>query len=266
MSRRLIPAFVAGAVVVGFSGLNVAHAVQVQVTIENLAPAGGVALSPFFLAAHDGTFDAFDAGAAASAATQNVAEFGNGGPQIAAFNSAYPAGVATTLVATTNAFGPGIFLPGGAGSVVLTLDPSLNRYLSFGAMVVPSNDFFLGNDSPTAVQLFDAGGNFVASTLTLTGTNIWDAGTEVNAPFGAAFTVGQDATDHVAEGGLITPGGDFTPYAGAATAAGYSFTSAPAAGSPVARISFAVVPEPATFATAALLALPAFLGRRRHMQ
>ena len=43
---------------------------------------------------------------------------------------------------------------------------------------------FIGNESPTVVGLFDALGDFIATDFTLTGSDIWDAGTEVNQPFG----------------------------------------------------------------------------------
>ena len=45
-------------------------------------------------------------------------------------------------------FGPGIFRPGASSWIDLDLDPSIHRYLTFGSMVVPSNDAFIGNNSP----------------------------------------------------------------------------------------------------------------------
>ena len=69
--------------------------------------------------------------------------------------------------------GPGSYPPGAEGSLVLSLDPTDNRYLSFLSMVVPSNDAFIGNDDATGIELFDAMGNFVATDFTLTGSNIW---------------------------------------------------------------------------------------------
>lgn len=220
--------------------------VQVKVTIENLGPAGGIAFAPFFVAAHDGTFDAFDTGSAASLGVQNVAEFGDGSDLAAAFGSSHPGGVSGTVTATSGGFGPGIFPSGASGSLILNLDSTMHRFFSFGSMAVPSNDYFVGNESATGIELFDAGGNFVAPTVNLTGANIWDAGTEVNGLFGAAYVVGQDAADHVAENGVVTLGADFSPFLGQSTPTGAIFSEVPTTGGQIARISFSVVPEPAS--------------------
>src|SRR3989304_7931827 len=139
--------------------VSTALAVDVRVTIRNLSPDSSVALPPFTLAAHNGSFDAFDVSSAARAGIEDVAELGDGA-NLSAEATAAPASAAiATAIATQGGFGPGIFRPGASGSVVLSLDPALHRYLTYGSMVVPSNDAFLGNDSPTVVELFDAGGN-----------------------------------------------------------------------------------------------------------
>jgi hypothetical protein len=245
---------------------STARAVDVRVSIENLSPSGSVALSPFTLGAHNGGFDAFNAGSAASAGVENVAELGDGTDLTSELTAAQPSAVAATVKATVGGFGPGIFRPGASGSIVMSLDPSLHRYLSYGSMVVPSNDAFLGNDSPTAVELFDAGGNFVASDFTLTGDRIWDAGTEVNQLLGAAYVAGQDITMGTDEGGtvhLVDLATEFTPYDGSMTPAGETFSVFPTATAPVVSISFAVVPEPATLALSGLAALGVLGIRRR---
>jgi hypothetical protein len=237
-----------------------AHAQEVKllVTVESLTPANGAALSPFTFGFHNGSFDAFNPGSAASPGVENVAELGDGAAYIGELKAAHPAAVGGMLIATENAFGPGIFLPGGSGSFEFTLDSSLHRFMSFGSMVVPSNDRFVGNAAP--IELFDAGGNFVGQTLTLLGANIWDSGTEVDAHFGAAFIVGQDAMLGTPQGGVIALDNDFGVYAGAATPAGYTFSALPADGDGVAQITFTVVPAPGA---AALLGLGAMAPRRR---
>lgn len=245
-----------------------ALAVDVRVTIRNLSPDGSVALSPFTLAAHDGSFDAFDSGSAASAGVEDVAELGDGTNYKSEAMTAQATAVLATAIATQGGFGPGIYRPGASGSIVLSLDPMLNRYLSYGSMVVPSNDSFLGNDSPTAVELFDAGGNFVASDFTLTGDDIWDAGTEVNQLKGAAYVVGQDAMDGDPEGGTVHSvnlATQFSAYLGSSTPAGETFSVVPSPTSPVASISFSVVPEPAsvTLASLGVLGLVGIWHRRQ---
>lgn len=245
-----------------FAGVAGAQPMDIEVTIESLSPSNGVAFSPFTLAFHDGTYDGFDAGNAAGTGIQKIAEFGDGTDYLTDFNGSQSDGVSGTLIATNGGFGPGIFLPGASGSMTFTLDPTNNRYMNFGAMVVPSNDRFFGNDDPMAVELFDAGGNFVGQSVMLYGRDIWDAGTEVDGPFGAAFIVGQDAGDHVDQNGVIETNYDFSVYDGSMTPAGYTFSDLPTMDGALARISFRVVPAPSSLALLGLGGLAATRRRR----
>jgi len=220
----------------------------------------GAALPPFAAAFHDGTWDAFDAGAAASPGVQLLAELGDTSQSLAEFMAAQPQGVSGTVIATDNAFGPGIYLPNGSGSMIFDVDPTIHRYFSFGSMVVPSNDRFVGNDSPTAIELFDAGGNFVGNSVVVLGSEIWDAGTEVDGLFGAAFVEGQGAMDHIDQGGVIELNNDFSVWDGAMTPAGYNFIDLPNDDGGVVRISFRVIPAPSSLA---LLGLAAATTKRR---
>lgn len=260
MTRSIIVSAVG---LLALSSFAHADTVQVRVNIQSLAGANGVAFSPFTVAFHNGSYDAFSNGAAAMPGIRMVAETGGGAAYLADFAASYPQGVSGTVTATTGGFGPGIFVAGSSGTLTFTLDTTANRYFSFGSMVVPSNDMFFGNDNPAGFALFDAAGNFLNPTITLNGGNIWDAGTEVNAPFGAAFLAGQSASDHVAENGVVTPGTGFNPYLNALTAAGYNFTNLPAPGDQLARITFQIVPTPGAAAALGLGGL-AMLRRRRN--
>lgn len=259
-SKRAVASVV---VVAGLSAVADAAVVQIRVKVESLVGANGVAFSPFTVAFHDGSWDAFNNGAAASTGVQNIAESGDGTAYRAAFGAAYASGVSGTVAATVGGFGPGIYLPGASGSFTFAVDTAANRYFSYGAMVVPSNDRFFGNDSATAVALFDGLGNFLNPTINLTGADIWDAGTEVDAPFGSAFLAGQNAGDHNAQGGVVSFNHDFSAYANALTAAGYNFSNLPQSGDALARITFEIVPAPGVAGVFGLSGL-ALLRRRRH--
>lgn len=242
------------ALALGVCVVSPALAVDVRVTIENLSGPTGIAFSPLIASAHNGSVDTFNSGSAASAGVENVAELGGvGATLIGEIHSMQASAVAAPLANPDNSFSP--LLPGAKQSVVLSLSPTNNRYFSYLSMAVPSNDMFIGNDSPTSHPLFDAGGNFVGQNFTVTGSQIWDAGTEVNGLTGALFVVGQDGSVHIPENGVVHPSDlatSFSYYVGQSTPVGYVFSGGPSATTPIAAISFSVVPEPASVALAGL--------------
>lgn len=229
---------------VGLLSSVTAQAANVTISFTNLSGSHGVALSPIFAAFHDGSFDPFNSGGSASAAIEALAEMGNGMGLASGFAATQPNSIGTTVTAASNSFGPGIYLPGATGSVTLDLDPVKNRYLSYFAMVVPSNDRFIGNDAPTEIALFDAQGHFTGGTFVDNGDEIWDAGTELDGTLGAAFLVGFNGADSPAQNGVIGLNADFSVYAGRRTAAGYDFSDLPGTNVPLLQISAAAVPLP----------------------
>lgn len=183
-----------------------AHALEVTVTVENLAPNNGGVLTPVWVGFSDGSFDLYDIGVAASPGLERIAEDGNFGPLSAEF-LASGAGTIDGAV-----FGPGapdapIFFPGQVGSATFDLDPNdpSSRYFSYASMIIPSNDAFIANGNPVAHPIFDGLGNFLGGEFYIYGTMARDAGTEVNdeVPANTAF-FGQAAPDTgVVEGGTV---------------------------------------------------------------
>ncbi len=249
----------AAAATLGFATAASATSVNVTVKIENLAPVNSVSYAPLHLGFNNGSFDAFNIGGTPGAGIVSVAEGGAGNVWQADFAAADP-------TATRGTIG-GLLQPGGMRSMSFLVDTAVNPYFTFAAMVVPSNDFFIGNDSPTEYKLFNNGGSQLQiSTITLKAKEIWDAGSEVFDPSAAAF---------VGNNGLRTPQNsvvafnfaEFFGYNGLTTGAGYTFNSQLAANSDVYRISFtaAAVPEPESYAlmAAGLLALAGMARRRK---
>ena len=237
-----------------------AKQLDVTVTVENLAQTDSVSFAPLHLGFHNGTFDAFDLGQVATAPIISVAEGGSGIDWQPAFAAADPTATRGTL--------GGLLQPGQTGSATYRVDTTLNRYFTFATMVVPSNDFFIGNDSAKAYELFDAQGNLQIGSIGQKARQIWDAGSEVFDPAAAAFVGNND---------LRTPQGsvvafnfaELTGFNGLTTATGYTFNSALTADSDIYRITFSAtaVPEPGTYALmgAGLLAV-GWLARRRREQ
>lgn len=230
---------------------------QVTVTIENLAPASGVAFAPLHLAFNNGGYDAFNLGQVAGAAIVSVAEGGAGGAWQAAFAAADPGAVRGTV--------GGALFAGATAQGSYMVDGTSNPFFTFAAMAIPSNDFFIGNDNPMEYQLFNAAGQLQISSITVKAREIWDAGSEVFDPAAAAFVGNNDL--RADQGSVVAFNfAEFAGYNGLQTPAGYTFNSQLAANTDVYRISFtaAPVPEPQTYALmlAGLAALGA-LARRR---
>ena len=189
-----------------------AQAAQYNVTFTNTAPIGGTYVTPAWVGFHDGTFDVFDSGAAASPRLEAVAEDGNTGPLSASFAGS---GVDGTV-------GVAPIAPGDSYTSVFDLsNDGSNDYLSLASMVLPSGDFFIGNGNPLAYSVADLLDGTVSSVTFVLAT-VYDAGTEVNDFNTSAgnpllgFGGGQGGPNQGAnEGGFVTlaSGADFALFA-----------------------------------------------------
>jgi PEP-CTERM motif len=247
----------ATAAALSFTSLAQAAMVDVTVTVLNRAPANSLSFAPLHLGFNNGTFDAFNLGGVATAPIISVAEGGAGDVWQTAFAAADPTAVRGTI--------GGLLQPGQSRSQTFRVDTAVNPYFTFGAMAVPSNDFFIGNDNPMEYKLFDAMGHSLLSSIDVQAWEIWDAGSELFDPLAAAF-VGNNSL-RTPQNGLVSNNfSEFTGFNGLTTGAGYVFNSQLKADTDVYRIDFSVqpVPEPETYALmlGGLLAV-GFAARRR---
>ena len=183
---------------------------QVLVSVENVAPNQGTALTPLWVGFHNGKFDTIDPGRPASEGVERIAEDGD-----AAFlNQEFvQSGLGSTQAVVAGPNGP--ITPGERGELLIDVtDPATaGRYLNYAAMLLPSNDFFVANDDPLEHEIFDERGRFIGADFIIKGEEVLDAGTEINdeIPANTAF-FGQAVPDTgVEENGVIGRGEGFIP-------------------------------------------------------
>ncbi len=191
---------------------SAATAISLKVSVENLAPTNGIDIAQFWFAFHDGSVDTFNVGEAALPAIEILAEDGltgleGGIPGL--LEDALAAGLDPTKLPSPNATLAGLFAgspaslnggtqglafanvrkpfflaqaPGQTVTTTIALNGSVtnNRFFSYAAMLFPTNDGFIGNDNPKAIEIFDSQGNFIGADFIVFGNQVWDAGTEVN--------------------------------------------------------------------------------------
>lgn len=249
-----------------------AQAANVKVTLNNLAPTGGVGIAPLWVGFHNGGFETFYSGQAASAAIERSAEDGNASVLSANFAASTPTGVQGVL-------NGGPAFPGAARSLTLS-NVDLNgagRYFSYAGMVVLSNDFFIGNENAKEHDLSSIAKGGKISFLVGGAGSVYDAGTEVNdfnySLANGAFGIGGGQTgpnQGMDEHGVIhlVTGNPYTSFLGQDLVpqnrqwGALDFNAAPA----FARIDIEVsaVPEPETYAMLlAGLGLMGGVARRR---
>ncbi|MCY4335889.1 MAG: spondin domain-containing protein [Litoreibacter sp.] len=220
----LNPKLFAATSVAALAIAGAASATTLSITFQNNNGFGFIT-TPVYAGFHDGGFDAFDVGSAASAGVEQVAElpippfagvvdpedpamqpFGN---RLANERRADQDGDGVDSQGAFIANG-GPILDGASATIEVDIaNPGVNQFASFLAMVVPSNDTFFGNDDPMAYRLFDDAGNFILTQdIVITAGSIYDAGTELASLDGS--TIGDPVANPsgilagVAENGVIT--------------------------------------------------------------
>lgn len=139
------------------------------------------------------------------------------------------AGVFQAAVRSTSS--PPVISPGQSATLDfdVTEDVDGPLYFSYASMVLPSNDAFVANGNPLAHTILSASGKFSNLSFIVAGSQVLDAGTEVNdeIPENVAFLAQAAPNTGVTEGGTVEshpgfnsdppgnilqafPGGDFT--------------------------------------------------------
>jgi len=172
---------------------------DVRVLIQNVVSQGeadsSVFFSPVWIGFHDGTFNPFDEGEAASEAIERVAEdaiftpAGDFSETISTEFAGSGAGSSAGVI-----FGPdGAFTQGSLSVSGFDVDETQDRFLSYASMILPSNDAFIANENPMRdnLEIFAEDGSFLGTDFTVTGARVWDAGTEENDENAGTIAPGQ---------------------------------------------------------------------------
>lgn len=232
----------------------------VVVTVSNPGNSS-FALTPTWFGFDNGSFDLFAPSTSASAALEALAEGGD----VTGIQASFGAGVQGVVAAPGGFAGAPVIEPGESGSFTIDVNKSQDRFFNFASMVIPSNDSFIGSSTP--IEIFDTNGNFLSGgnshAVSIVGSQIWDAGTDVNNTMGAAFSaVGGSATDQNGVVAALAAGG-LDNFLNTGTPIG-TVTDLIAPSEVVASISISAVPEPSGFALlSAGVASLGFVRRRK---
>ncbi|MHB1561858.1 MAG: spondin domain-containing protein, partial [Isosphaeraceae bacterium] len=155
-------------------------------------------------------------------------------------------------------------------TILSVANPGTDQFLSFAGMIVPSNDFFIGNATP--MQIFNSNGSFKGPlTIQVYGSGIWDSDTEAQS-LTTALTFIQSQTPgtgtQITNGKVTSLFNESTASTflggidGKTTAAGYTISHIPTSTDLIATIQVSSVPEPSTFVLLGL-GIAGLLARKR---
>ena len=164
----------------------------ITVSVTNTLGEGGTFLTPLWFGFHDGeNFDLFTEGQAASLGLERLAEDGVVTGVAAEFNQQVGANGVDATILGLGQGAPGPIDPGETASFTINVDPEQvgRGYFTWATMLIASNDAFLASpDDALTDSIFDEDGNFVGPvTIQRFGSDVLDAGTEVNTELDAAF-------------------------------------------------------------------------------
>ena len=145
-----------------------------KIKITNIAPEFGVCITPVWFGIHDGTFDTYNGGDPLAPEFVPLVEDGMSS-QVSELFTGSSGAVVDGLV------GSAPLCPGDTATVDVDVPSSGETlYFSYATMIVPSNDAWASNGNPMAYPVMAVDGEIQPFSVTVLGTDVIDAGTELN--------------------------------------------------------------------------------------
>ncbi len=258
---------------------------QIEVRLDNNSPTGGVYLTPVWVGFHNGSFDSYDGGAASAPELERLAEDGNAGPLSSVFaadGTLVPTGATQAGTRVQGGLGAAPIGPGGFATALFDIDAAgANQYLSYASMVLASNDYFVANGNPFAIDLSSLAVAPIGTSFSLNIGEVGsvnDAGTEINDFATSAgnglfpgLGGGQSGPNEGADQGGVIANVVGDPFAGFLNAPGgfdfgpLNFNDSALYTDGIGTITITVVPEPASWSLGLLACLGLWRRGRRVM-
>ena len=175
--RKVFSSMIAGLLMLTGAVTSAQETAMVTVTVENIAPQNGVAITPVWVGFHSGSFDSYNGGLTSLPGLERLAEDGNTSLISSQFLDFDPLQGGYTYIDTSAGFpesrlvrtgdrsdefrqdatlGAAPLQPGQSASQVFELrTDGSNDFFSYASMVLPTNDFFIANGSPVAHSVSD---------------------------------------------------------------------------------------------------------------
>jgi len=183
----------------------------ITISFENTLGEGGTFLTPVWFGFQDAAnsdFDLYTRGEAVSTGLERLAEDGNVNALATEFSQlAGRNGIDATVFGLAQG-APGPIDPGETTTFTINVNPDDVGEGNFvwATMVIPSNDAFLASPgNPLSDPIFSSDGSFLGPIEILRfGSDVLDAGTEVNTELDAAFLNQMGPNTGITENGVVT--------------------------------------------------------------
>jgi Ca2+-binding RTX toxin-like protein len=183
----------------------------ITVSVENTLGEGGTFLTPVWFGFQDAAnsdFDLYTRGEAASTGLERLAEDGNVNALATEFSQQAGRNGVDATVFGLGEGAPGPIDPGETATFTINVNPDDVGVGNFvwATMVIPSNDAFLASPgNPLRDPIFAEDGSFLGPVEILRfGSDVLDAGTEVNTELDAAFLNQMGPNTGETENGVVT--------------------------------------------------------------